>query len=74
MSRSYRRSEIIKYAGDTSWKKIFNRKLRRKYKNDLDFPKSNMREILAGKRFLIASFAANIRMTLISLTIMPIVK
>lgn len=41
MSRSYRRSEIIKYAGDTSWKKIFNRKLRRKYKNDLDFPNYN---------------------------------
>ena len=41
MSRSYRRSEIIKYAGDTSWKKIFNRKLRRKYKKDLDFPNYN---------------------------------
>ena len=41
MSRSYRRSEIIKYAGDTSWKKIFNRKLRRKYKNALDFPNYN---------------------------------
>ncbi len=45
MSRSYRRSEIIKYAGDTSW-----------------------------KRFLIASFAANIRMTLIFLITMLIVK
>lgn len=41
MSRSYRRSEIIKYAGDASRKKIFNRKLRRKYKNDLDFPNYN---------------------------------
>ena len=41
MSRSYRHSEVIKYAGDTGLKKIFNRKLRRKYKNDLDFPNYN---------------------------------
>ena len=41
MSRSYRHSEVIKYAGDTGLKKIFNRKLRRKYKNDLDFPSYN---------------------------------
>lgn len=41
MSRSYRHTNIIKYAGDKAFKKIFNRKLRRKYKHDLDFPNYN---------------------------------
>lgn len=41
MSHSFKKHNIIKYAGDKGLKKCFNRKLRRKYKNDLDFPNYN---------------------------------
>lgn len=51
MSRSRKRNPILKYAGDTEYKKLFNRNIRRRLDNQISFSDEDELQLPQGKSY-----------------------